>query len=74
MINKQKDTMTKDIKIYASIQFPKDWTGRKDISITTLEKHLERYNKLNEPNKDVNGLKLFLSEHEAREHFKKINQ
>ena len=65
---------TKETRIYASIQFPKDWKGKKDISITTLEKHLERYNKLNEPNKDVNGLKLFLSEDEARKHFKKINE
>ena len=66
-----KETMTKEVKIYASVKFPKDHKGKKDIHITTLEEHLKKYNELS--NVDGNELKLFLNEDEAREHFNKVN-
>ena len=66
-----KETMTKEVKIYASVKFPKNHKGKKDIHITTLEEHLKKYNELS--NVDGNELKLFLNENEAKEHFNKIN-
>tara|TARA_R100000234_G_scaffold40357_1_gene24177 strand:+ start:452 stop:676 length:225 start_codon:yes stop_codon:yes gene_type:complete len=65
------EKMTKEVKIYASVKFPKDWKGKKDIHIQTLEEHLKKYNALS--NVDGNELKLFLNEDEARKHFNKIN-
>ena len=66
-----KEKMTKEVKIYASVKFPKDHKGKKDIHITTLEEHLKKYNELS--NVDGNELKLFLNEDDAREHFNKVN-
>ena len=31
-------------KIYMAIRYPKNWTGKKDIKIITLEEHLKKYN------------------------------
>ena len=67
----KEDKMSKKVKIYASVKFPKDYKGKKDIHITTLEEHLKKNNELS--NIDGNELKLFLNEDEAREHFNKVN-
>ena len=72
MTNKTtKEKNNGHIQNSASVKFPKDHKGKKDIHITTLEEHLKKYNELS--NVDGNELKLFLNEDEAREHFNKVN-
>ena len=59
-------------KIYMAVRYPKNWTGKKDIKIITLEEHLKKYNSTCD--KIGDGLQLFLNENEAREHLNKVNK
>ena len=63
-----------NIKLYACLKFPKDWTGRKGIHTLTLEEHLNLYNNINDKNKDINKLRIFLNEDEAKKYFDEINK
>ena len=61
-----------DLKIYMAVRYPKNWTGKKNIKIITLEEHLKKYN--NACDKIGDGLQLFLNEDEAKKHLKKVNK
>tara|TARA_X000001036_G_scaffold64967_1_gene55647 strand:+ start:219 stop:389 length:171 start_codon:yes stop_codon:yes gene_type:complete len=55
-----------------AIRYPKNWTGKKDIKIITLEEHLKKYNSICDNIGD--GLQLFLNENEAKKHLNKVNK
>ena len=67
--NQLKETMT---KIYMAVKYPKNFTGKKDIKIITLEEHLKKYNSICDNIGD--GLQLFLNENDAKEHLNKVNK
>tara|TARA_E500000305_G_C3806465_1_gene136439 strand:- start:212 stop:382 length:171 start_codon:yes stop_codon:yes gene_type:complete len=55
-----------------AIRYPKNWTGKKDIKIITLEEHLKKYNSICDNIGD--GLQLFLNEDDAKNHLIKVNK
>jgi len=59
-------------KIYMAVRYPKNWTGKKDIKIITLEEHLKKYNSICDNIGD--GLQLFLNEDDAKKHLIKVNK
>jgi len=59
-------------KIYMAIRYPKNWTGKKDIKIITLEEHLKKYNSICDNIGE--GLQLFLNEDDAKNHLIKVNK
>ena len=67
-----KHNYKENIELYASLKFPKDYKGKKDIHITTLKEHLDRYNAISDV--DGNKLKIFLNEDEARKYHEEINK
>mgnify|MGYP003668325568 FL=1 len=63
-----------NIKLYACLKFPKNWKGKTGIHTITLEEHLNKFNALNDKNEDVNKLRIFLNEDEAKKYFDEINK
>tara|TARA_R100001460_G_scaffold72741_1_gene113535 strand:- start:305 stop:490 length:186 start_codon:yes stop_codon:yes gene_type:complete len=59
-------------KIYMAVRYPKNWIGKKDIKIITLEEHLKKYNSVCDNIGD--GLQLFLNEDDAKNHLIKVNK
>jgi len=55
-----------------AVKYPKNFTGKKDINIITLEEHLKKYNSICDNIGD--GLQLFLNENDARKHLNKVNK
>ena len=55
-----------------AVKYPKNWTGKKDIKIITLEEHLKKYNSICDNIGE--GLQLFLNEDDAKKHLIKVNK